>query len=160
MSEKCANMQLSSGAHAIYIEAFQGGGGVGLDAKYSGPDTGYQKVLMNAGKVATNNLYYQGCNPTGLEVAAQFTMCIFKNDAGLSSTPAMGTADAAGSTLHYVGKSQIPVIDLHDLSDFRSYVANTPVHYSIRGIVSGAPIPHVPRAVMLWGGFLKPQGWA
>ena len=130
MVERCARISLTSGPHVAYIEGFQAGGGIGMTFRYSGADTGYAKVLVKAGVVATNNLYNKQCDPTAPGAYAsptKFTMCVFKSDNGLQTTPTMGLADTAGSTLHYVGKGQLPVIDLDSLSEFRNYVPDTPV---------------------------------
>lgn len=53
MVERCGSRDLTSGSHVVYIEGFQAGGGVGMVARYSGPDTGGAKVLMKSGQVGT-----------------------------------------------------------------------------------------------------------
>ena len=54
MEEKCREAELSSGAHIALIEGFQAGGGVGMVATYSGPDTRGRKVLMQSGKALSS----------------------------------------------------------------------------------------------------------
>jgi hypothetical protein len=48
MVQRCADRDMFSGSHAIYIDGFQAGGGVGMVAMYSGPDTGHRLVLMRS----------------------------------------------------------------------------------------------------------------
>ena len=54
MEEKCREAELSSGSHIALIEGFQAGGGVGMVATYSGPDTRGRKVLMQSGKALSS----------------------------------------------------------------------------------------------------------
>ncbi len=49
MVEKCGGIDLTSGPHVVYIEGFQAGGGVGMVATFTGPDTGGKKKLMKSG---------------------------------------------------------------------------------------------------------------
>ena len=51
MVEKCADKDLASGSHVVYIEGFQAGGGVGMVATYSGPDTGFRKILIRSASI-------------------------------------------------------------------------------------------------------------
>lgn len=62
MVERCGSRDLTSGSHVVYIEGFQAGGGVGMVATYSGPDTGDDKMLMKSGQVGT---------PRGFRIATQ-----------------------------------------------------------------------------------------
>ena len=126
MAKVCSDIQLDKGPTTIYIEGFQAGGGVGMVATYSGPDTAYQEVVIKAGVVAQSNLYSPQCDPTQPFDPSQFGVCIFKSSAGLSSTPVMGIADSPGAKLYFVGKGQMPVVDIDDLDDFRTYVPQTP----------------------------------
>ena len=98
MVERCAAKTLDSGNHMLYITGFQAGGGVGMLAMYSGPDTGGAKVFIRSGVSWVANAptpkYYDGCDPlaVGLDLS-QFTMCVFRSDDGLSATPVIGEAD-------------------------------------------------------------------
>jgi hypothetical protein len=49
MSEQCELKKFEPGLHPVYIEGFQNGGGVGMEIKYSGPDTGNRKVWLQSG---------------------------------------------------------------------------------------------------------------
>ena len=126
MAEKCGAKDLSSGSHIIYIEGFQAGGGVGMIATYSGPDTGDDKVLIKSGTIGKNTLYFAQCDPSTQSDPSRFTMCMFRSDTGLNSIPKLGDADKGTNKLYFVGKGRLPVVDLHDLLGFRDYVANTP----------------------------------
>jgi hypothetical protein len=61
------------------------------------------------------------------EEFGKFTMCMFKSETGvrLSLTPRIGDAVAL-KELSYVGKGSVPIVDLHDVYNFRQYVPNTP----------------------------------
>ena len=127
MVEKCGTKHLATGRHLIYITGFQGRGGVGMQAKYSGPDTGGAKILLTAGREAS--LFYPACTPglagSGLSGSKSFTMCMFSSKTGLDRTPRIGDAVAAGK-LSYVGSGSIPAVDIHRLETFREYVPSTP----------------------------------
>jgi hypothetical protein len=124
MVEKCGSKPLSSGLHSIYIVGFQGRGGVGMKAKYSGPDTGGVKVLLTGSRVSS--LFYPACAPdaSGGSVSV-FSMCMFRSSAGLDRTPRIGD-DVAAGRLKFVGRGVMPVIDMHKLETFREYVPGTP----------------------------------
>jgi hypothetical protein len=131
MVEKCADKDLASGSHVVYIEGFQAGGGVGMVATYSGPDTGGEKVLMRSGKVMKSSRYYSQCDPSAQEDASQFTVCIFRSSVGLGSIPKIAMADSGSGPLSFVGKGRMSVVDVHDVGQFRSAVARTPdVNYA------------------------------
>ena len=49
MLEKCGTASLAAGDHPVYVEGFQAGGGAGMVVRYSGPDTGGEKVLLRSG---------------------------------------------------------------------------------------------------------------
>jgi hypothetical protein len=51
MVERCGSQQLAPGAHSIYISGFQAGGGVGMELRYSGPDTAGRKLFVLPGTV-------------------------------------------------------------------------------------------------------------
>ncbi len=97
-----------------------------MDAKYKGPDTGEGKVYMIASR--SSKRYYSACDPNDETAAgdtAQFTVCMFRSNVGLSLTPRIGDAVAL-KNLEYLGKGQITVIDMHDVSNFREIAPNTP----------------------------------
>jgi hypothetical protein len=124
--ERCGTTALTAGTHVIYIEGFQAGGAVFMDAKYVGPDTGEGKVYMIASKASKR--YYSACDPNDKTAAgdtSQFTVCMFQSNVGLSLTPRIGDAVALNK-LQYLGKGQITVIDMHDVSNFRQIAPNTP----------------------------------
>jgi hypothetical protein len=52
MVERCGSQQLAAGAHSLYIAGFQAGGGVGMQLRYSGPDTAGRKLFVMPGAVA------------------------------------------------------------------------------------------------------------
>jgi hypothetical protein len=126
MVEKCGSKELSSGSHVIYIEGFQAGGGVGMVAKYSGPDTGDEKILMRSGVVGRNRRYYSACDPGAQEDPSMFTLCMFRSELDLNSIPKIGDADRGANRLYFEGKGKLPIVDLHDVRAFRQYVKNTP----------------------------------
>ena len=131
MVEKCADKDLASGSHVVYIEGFQAGGGVGMVATYSGPDTGGEKVLMRSGKVMKASRYYSQCDPSAQEDPSQFTVCIFRSSVGLGSIPKIAMADSGSGPLSFVGKGRMSVGDVHDVGRFRSAVPRTPdVNYA------------------------------
>jgi hypothetical protein len=125
MVEKCGTTQLSSGSHVVYVEGFQAGGGVGMIAKYSGPDTGGAKMFIRSGTVLGGR-YYAQCDPNAQQDPSQFTICMFRSKAGLGSIPKLSIADSGAGPLSFVGKGRLQVIDLHDLRQFRVAVSNTP----------------------------------
>ena len=130
--EKCGVKQLSSGVHVVYIEGFQAGGGVGMELKYSGPDTGGSKLLMRSGMLPSSNVgsgqYFKDCDPNSAlgGSSSGFGLCIFRSEVELSRTPAFGDADTGKNHLYFVGKAQIPSVDVNDLSQFRKYIPLTP----------------------------------
>ena len=126
MVEKCADKDLASGSHVVYIEGFQAGGGVGMVATYSGPDTGGEKVLMRSGKVMTSSRYYAQCDPWAQQDPSQFTVCMFRSSVGLSSIPKISMADTGSGPLSFVGKGRLSVVDVHSVGQFRSAVRATP----------------------------------
>ena len=127
MVKKCGTITLSSGAHSIYLEGFQAGGGVGMKMEYSGPDTKNQVVYMPSGRVS--GPYFPLCDPTSKSPAnaAQFTICMFQSKmaGNLQSIPLIGDA-VATNQLSYVGQGSLPVVDMHTLQAFRQYVPGTP----------------------------------
>ena len=126
MAEKCGAKDLSSGSHIIYIEGFQAGGGVGMIATYSGPDTGDDKVLMKSGVAASNSRYYAQCDPSTQSDPSRFTMCMFRSEIGLVSIPKLGEADSGANRLYFEGKGYLPVVDLHSSRSFKQYISATP----------------------------------
>ncbi len=71
-------------------------------------------------------LYPEQCSPASNTDLAQFVMCMFRSEVGLNSIPKFRTADSGTSRLYFVGKSSVPLVDLHDLRGFRSYISATP----------------------------------
>jgi hypothetical protein len=109
-----------------------------MDARYSGPDTDGSKVPMLGG--IGSKRFFSQCVPAiaGPPLAADappppplpdygpFTMCMFRWTAGsLSRTPRVGDAVALGQ-MTFVGKGSVPIVDMHDLANFRQYVPGTP----------------------------------
>ena len=128
MVKKCGTKTVAAGDHVVYVEGFQAGGGVGMRVTYSGADTGGKEILLRSGAVPGKpGQYFAQCDPTagGLDLSS-FIVCIFHSDKGLSSTPSLGAADTAGSSLHYVGKGGMSVVDVKSTGDFRKAVAKTP----------------------------------
>ena len=127
MVKKCGTKTVAAGDHVVYVEGFQAGGGVGMRVTYSGADTGGKEILLRSGAVPGKpGQYFAQCDPTagGLDLSS-FIVCIFHSDKGLSSTPSLGAADTAGSSLHYVGKGGMSVVDVKSTGDFRKAVAKT-----------------------------------
>ena len=136
MVQKCGQTLLKQGSHVVYIEGFQAGGGVGMEAKYSGPDTGGKTVFLRSGIVpnaATQpRQYFSQCNPSELgSEASLFTVCMFRSEVFLSKIPSFREADTGLNRLYFVGKGQLPVVNLRDLDQFRAVIQNTPsVNYA------------------------------
>ena len=127
MVEKCAAMELSAGNHVVYVEGFQAGGGVGMEALYSGPDTNGKKVYIRSGSPTKPGQYYGDCDPTQqLKDPLSFTICVFRSSVGMSTIPAIGQANTGFNRLYYVGTGQIPTVNLNSLDDFRKAVQYTP----------------------------------
>ncbi len=129
MVEKCSKTGLSSGSHVLYITGFQAGGGVGMVATYSGPDTGMSKVLIKSGfapSMVVQNRYFGKCDPTAQGDITKFTICMFRSDVGLVSIPKIGQADSGNSRLHYIGKGMTSSIDIRNVDRFRAVVPGVP----------------------------------
>ncbi len=131
MVEKCGSRTLASGLHVMYIEGFQAGGGVGMEAKYSGPDTGGKVMFMRSGVVPSTSSapgpFYFGCDPSVEESdGRKFTLCIFRSEISLGRIPALGQADTGSNRLYFVGKGRLPVVDVHNVDQFRVTVQGTP----------------------------------
>ena len=130
MVEKCEQKFLTLGSHTVYIEGFQAGGGVGMEAKYSGPDTGGKTVFMRNGLVPSARpafeRYFSLCNPAGQQDVSQFMVCVFRSEVPLNQIPMIGEADTGSNRLYYVGKGHVPTVEIHSLDQFRSIISNTP----------------------------------
>lgn len=46
MLERCATRFMTAGLHSVYVTGFQAWGGVGMEIRYSGPDTGGSMTFM------------------------------------------------------------------------------------------------------------------
>jgi hypothetical protein len=130
MVERCARKDLTAGSHTIYVTGFQAGGGVGMEIKYSGPDTNSKMIYMRMGVdplEQPSGKYFAKCDPTGpMADETKFTMCVFRSEVWLNTIPSIRDADRGGNRLYFVGKAKVPVVDMHDLRSFRSYVPGTP----------------------------------
>jgi hypothetical protein len=71
-------------------------------------------------------LYPDQCSPGNNADLSQFVMCMYRAEVNLGSIPKLRTADSGTSRLYYVGKAAVPIVDMHDLGSFRSYVPATP----------------------------------
>jgi len=128
MVERCSVTTLLAGPHVVYLEGFQGGGGVGMELTYTGPDTGGTKVFMRSG-IRSNippSLYFSKCTPSAEGDQSKFTMCTFRSEVGLSSIPSIGQADTGNNRLYFVGKGRLPVVNFENLDQIRSVVPSTP----------------------------------
>jgi hypothetical protein len=134
MVERCAQRDLPAGGQTVYVTGFQAWGGVGMEIKYSGPDTGGQMVFMrlNGPPLQAAGKYYPTCDPTAkMADERQFTMCLFRSEVFLGSMPKLGEADNGRSRLYFIGRGKVPIIDMHNLEAYRSYVpATPPVNYA------------------------------
>ena len=130
MAKRCGAIYLVDGPHSLYLVGFQAGGGVGMEMTYSGADTGGKEIFVQSGVVGgTNQIpskYFSKCNPSKLDDASQFTICMFRSEIGLGSIPALGRADTGSNRLYYVGKGFLSIVDMHTLMAFREYVSATP----------------------------------
>ena len=134
MQERCKTKTLASGAHPISIDGWQGGGDVGIEATYSGPDTNGKNIYMRVGQAlkldSSPRRYYPKCDPTaqGLDMS-RWTICIFRSETNLQTIPSIGNADIATAPenrLYYVGQSRLPVVNVQDVKGFREIVPHTP----------------------------------
>ena len=71
-------------------------------------------------------LYPDQCSPASNPDPSPFVMCVYRSEVGLGSIPRLRSADSGASRLYFVGKGAVPVVDLHDLRAFRTYVPYTP----------------------------------
>ena len=133
MVEKCGQKPLMSGTHTLYVEGFQAGGDVGMEVRYSGPDTGGNKVFIRSGvvhKSTSSDRYFIQCDPTVTNMdnmdSSQFTLCIFRSEIPLGKIPALGQADTGLNRLYFVGKGRLPVVDVRSVDQFRMSVPGTP----------------------------------
>ncbi len=131
MVERCGSRQLSSGNHVVYLEGFQAGGGVGMELRYAGPDTGGQKAFVRSGALPamkeSSSLYYPKCDPAaGLDSADGLTLCMFRSVVDLVRIPSFSSADTGRNRLYFVGKTKMPSVDVRSLEQFRNYVPQTP----------------------------------
>jgi hypothetical protein len=131
MVERCDRKYFQPGLHVIYVTGFQAGGGVGMEIRYSGPDTQNNMIFMRVGvdptAVSSSGKYFEKCNPNSpMTDDSKFSICIFRSEVFLSSFPALRDADTGSNRLYFAGKGKIPVMDMHDLLAFRSYVPATP----------------------------------
>ena len=135
MVERCATISLTAGLHKVYITGFQAGGGVGMEATYSGPDTGGNRIFMRSGTIpsatVTTPKYYPKCDPTAGMPEAGFTVCMFRSEVWLSQTPDLGNADTGLNRLYFVGKGTAPTVDLRDYGTILAVVPDVPdVNYA------------------------------
>ncbi len=131
MVERCERRLLTAGDHVVYVTGFQAGGGVGMEIKYSGPDTNNAVIFMRVGQdalaAAPTGRYFPKCDPSSpMADETKFTMCMFRSVNWLGSIPAVKQADQGSGRLYYLGKAKVPVVDFHDVRDLRSYIPATP----------------------------------
>ncbi len=130
MVEKCGSRSLQSGVHVVYVEGFQAGGGVGMEIKYSGPDTLGSKIIMQSGITPSSSVaasrYFHRCNPTNAGSSDYFTVCMFRSEVDLTRLPEFGKADTGKNRLYYIRKGKMPSVNVWDLNQFRKYVPGTP----------------------------------
>ncbi len=129
MVEKCGSRSLQSGVHIVYVEGFQAGGGVGMEIKYSGPDTRGAKVIMQSGVAPSSDAasrYYKRCSPTNSDVSEDFTVCMFRSEVDLSRLPEFGNADTGKNRLYFIRKATMHSVNVWDVNQFRKVVPSTP----------------------------------
>jgi hypothetical protein len=129
MVEKCGSRSLQSGVHIVYVEGFQAGGGVGMEIKYSGPDTRGAKVIMQSGVAPSSDAasrYYKRCSPTNSDVSEDFTVCMFRSEVDLSRLPEFGNADTGKNRLYFIRKATMHSVDVWNVNQFRKVAPSTP----------------------------------
>ncbi len=139
MLEKCGQKQLTAGNHVVYIEGFQAGGGVGMQATYSGPDTGGKMLYMLSGRLpaSSTGVFYPPCDPSQQSSdSKEFTVCMFRSQLSLGRIPSFGAADLGSNRLYFVAKGQLPVIDVHSIDQFRDAIPGTP-EYNYAWVIFG-----------------------
>jgi hypothetical protein len=82
-----------------------------------------QETIRNT---VVSRRYYKKCNPNELPPETQFTVCMFRSDVGLSSTPDIPAADQGSSRLHYVGQGKAASINFNSFEQFRTVVSGIP----------------------------------
>jgi hypothetical protein len=90
MVERCSTRFMTAGLHSVYVTGFQAWGGVGMEIRYSGPDTGGSMTFMRV-------------SPLPAPPAAP--------SAGAAGAPAAGAPAAAGPPSAAVSA---PAVALHD----------------------------------------------
>lgn len=132
--EKCATLNLAAGPHPLSVDGWQGGGGVAMEATYSGPDTKGKKIYIRVGQAPDLNAelrrYYPKCDPSSSTLdKSRWTICIFRSEINLETIPNLGNADIVTvpeNRLYYVGQGRIPVVNIQDVDSFKHLVAHTP----------------------------------
>jgi hypothetical protein len=135
MVERCGNIALTADSHVIYVTGWQAGGGVGMEVTYSGPDTGGSRKFMRSGAPPAGSnpppKYYPKCDPANGVPQKGFFICMFRSEVWLSVTPSFNIADTGLSRVYFVGKAEVPTIDLRDYNAFRAAVPAVPdVNYA------------------------------
>ena len=122
-----------------------------MEAWYSGPDTGGDKVLIRSGhafgsaaaagspyqllsslaSTPGSKPYFPQCDPTAAPDSTSWTVCTFRSEVPLSRIPSIASADTGIGRIYFVGKGTMPAIDVTEQSQFTKAVPFTPeVNYA------------------------------
>ena len=117
-----------------------------MEAWYSGPDTGGDKVLIRSGNALgsteassihhqllsslsitpDSKAYFPLCDPTVAPDSTMWTVCTFRSEVGLTSIPSIHSADTGIGRIYFIGKGTMPLIDITSQSQFLRAVPFTP----------------------------------
>ena len=114
--ERCGDRALAAGPHRVFVDFFQGGGGVSLRVTWRGPDTGYSPWLLRSdGDV----------EPRPPLPPSRWDMTVYRSPQPLGAFP------SNLAQLPVAGKGEPPYLNFHSSGDLRQYVPGTPdEHYA------------------------------
>jgi hypothetical protein len=109
MVERCAKRFMTAGLHSVYVTGFQAWGGVGMEIRYSGPDTGGSMTFMRVSPLPA---------PPAPPAAAGAPAAAGPPSAAVSAPPlALHGSDKSSqlSTERVQGKVRYPKFDIHSI---------------------------------------------
>ena len=104
LERRCGSKELAAGNHDIVVEGFTSDTAATVVATYSGPDTGGGELLVpSIGKLASL--------PVCPAPQSRWGLSLYSSATFLSCLPDF-------SVLHFVGKTEISIIDFNSRDDF------------------------------------------
>ena len=110
-ANKCGDVDLKAGTHAVHVSFFQGGGGAFERLTYRGPDTGGAHIPVPS--VSTSNV-------PAPPAPSLWTMKVFREISPVNSKPQTRSMDLVGTS------NVVRAIDFHHHAHFRKYVPTFP----------------------------------